>query len=162
MPPSWYTVGHHGWWLCNLKLQALEQPLAPMVGRWWYYFEGAHMKVRNICVCIHFKQINIMCNICICVCVRLHVLQSDAFYFLGKVRQAWVHTVYIYILCICTLWQCISIRNMGQTATRSSKTGGFQCPKQCPSNPANSWNPAGTAVFQVLATCQTAGSNVVK
>ena len=46
------------------------------------------MKVRNICVCIHFKQINIMCNICICVCVRLHVLQSDAFYFLGKVRQA--------------------------------------------------------------------------
>ena len=37
---------------------------------------------------------------------------------------------------------------MGQTATRSSKTCGFQCPKQCPSNPANSWNPAGTAVFQ--------------
>ena len=30
-------------------------------------------------------------------CVLLHVLQSDAFYFLGKVRQAWVHTVYIYI-----------------------------------------------------------------
>ena len=50
-----------------------------------------------------------------------------------------MHTVYIYIyiLCICTPWQCISIRNMGQTATRSSKTCGFQCPKQCPSNPAN-------------------------